>query len=64
MGQVIGETDSNGERAKSGAIGFQNIMATLYGVLGVDPEQTIPDFSGRPTYLLDDPKPIKALLGS
>jgi hypothetical protein len=63
MGQVIGETDSHGERAKSGAVGFQNIVASIYRVLGVDPTQTLPDFSGRPTYLLDDPKPIEPLFG-
>jgi hypothetical protein len=62
MGQVIGETDSRAERAKSGSITFQNIMATMYRVLGIDPEQAIPDFTGRPVCLLDDPNPVKGLL--
>jgi hypothetical protein len=62
MGQVIGETDSRGERAKSGSVGFQNIMATLYHVLGIDPSSSLPDFSGRPICLLDDQKPIEALI--
>ena len=62
MGQVIGETDGRGERAKSGATTFQNVMATIYNFLGIDLNATIPDFSGRPQFLLDDNKPIKELL--
>lgn len=63
MGQVIGETDARGERAKSGLTTFQNVMATIYSVLGIDLETALPDFTGRPTYLLDDNKPIPELLG-
>src|SRR5262245_34193975 len=63
MGQVIGETDSRAERSKSGTISFQNIIATIYHVLGIDPTKTLPDFNGRPQYLLDDPEPIAGLLG-
>jgi hypothetical protein len=62
MGQVIGETDSRAERAKSGSISFQNIVATIYHVLGVDPNTTLPDFNGRPQYLLNDKEPIKELV--
>lgn len=61
MGQVIGETDSRAERARAGSISFQNIMASIYKVLGVDPAQSLPDFTGRPTYLLDDCKPVEGL---
>jgi uncharacterized protein (DUF1501 family) len=63
MGQVIGETDSRAERSKSGDINFQNVMATIYRVLGIDPSATIPDFNGRPQYLLDHPKPVPQLIG-
>jgi hypothetical protein len=62
MGQVIGETDSKAFQSKSGTIGFQNIMSTIYHVLGIDPSITLPDFSGRPQYLLDDREPIAELL--
>lgn len=62
MGQVIGETDSRAERSKSGTIGFQNIMSTIYHVLGIDPSLTLPDFNGRPQYLLDDRDPIAELV--
>jgi len=62
-GLVVGETDSRAERAKSGSMSFQNVMATIYQVLGIDPKLTLPDYGGRPQHLLDDPTPIKELLG-
>ena len=43
-------------------IGFQNIMATIYHVLGVNPCVTLPDFNGRPQYLLDEREPVKELV--
>jgi hypothetical protein len=63
MGQVLGETDSRAERARAGSINFQNIMASMYSVLGVDPAQTLPDFTGRPTFLLDECKQVEGLHG-
>ncbi|MCE9526971.1 MAG: DUF1501 domain-containing protein [Planctomycetales bacterium] len=62
MGQVVGETDSRAEQSKSGHISFQNIIATIYRVLGIDPRTTLPDFSGRPQYLLDDHRPVRELV--
>jgi hypothetical protein len=61
-GQVIGETDSRAERPKSGSISFQNILATIYHVLGIDPALQLTDFNGRPQYLLDDREPIAELV--
>jgi hypothetical protein len=61
MGQVIGETDANAERAKSGAISFQNVMATIYHVLGIDPITRLNDFNGRPQHLLEERQPIAEL---
>jgi hypothetical protein len=61
MGQVIGETDRRAERSIDGKIGFQNIMATIYRFFGINPKSTIPDFNGRPQYLLDDAEPITQL---
>src|SRR5262249_4113828 len=48
MGQVIGETDSRAEQSKSGKISFQNVLATIYHVLGIDPSMQLTDFNGRP----------------
>src|SRR5262249_3604319 len=59
MGQVIGATDSRAEFAKSSATNFQNIMATIYHIFGIDAKTALPDFTGRPQHLLDDPEPIR-----
>jgi hypothetical protein len=40
----------------------QNFLATLYRHLGVDPQTALPDHSGRPVFLLDDPTPIKEVM--
>jgi hypothetical protein len=61
-GQVVGETDARGERAKDRPFKPSNVLATLYHVLGIDPATTFPDHNGRPTYLLDDREAIPALL--
>jgi hypothetical protein len=62
-GQVVGETDSRGGRPKSRPLHAQNVLATVYRVLGIDPAQTFPDFSGRPQYVLDEREPIQELIG-
>lgn len=62
MGQVIGATDPRGERPKGIPYTPQNVLATLYSVLGIDPVTTLPDHSGRPVYLLDDRDRIAELV--
>src|SRR5262249_49445394 len=62
MGQVVGATDKKGGRAIGQPYTPQNVLATLYRVLGIDPERTLPDHQGRPMYLLDDRRPIDELL--
>ena len=42
---------------------FQEVLATVYHHLGVDPDATtLPDLNGRPRYLVDDCRPIPELL--
>jgi hypothetical protein len=53
-GQVIGATNHRAERAVDRPVHFQEIFATLYHNLGLDPSSTtIPDLNGRPHYLVD-----------
>jgi hypothetical protein len=55
-GQVIGSTDKYADHAKDRPVHFQEIFATLYHNLGLDPRtNTVTDLSGRPHYLVDDP---------
>jgi hypothetical protein len=62
MGQVIGETDSRGERAIDKPYTVQQVLSTLYYTLGIDPSQTFPSNSGRPMYILEDLEPIRELI--
>ena len=41
---------------------MQNVLATLYQLLGIDPAVTLRDHNGRPQYLLEDREPVAALL--
>ncbi|MBL8793084.1 MAG: DUF1501 domain-containing protein [Planctomycetia bacterium] len=63
MGQVIGATDGRAERIVGKSYTPNNMLATLYHVLGINPEcATVADLTGRPNYLLDDAKLIEELL--
>lgn len=62
MGQVIGSTDAWGERPQTRPYTPQNMLATLYHVLGIDPTITFPDHAGRPRFLLDDQNKIAELV--
>ena len=53
-GQIIGATNSRAEYATERPVNFQEVFATLYHNLGIDPHlATIPDLTGRPQYLID-----------
>jgi hypothetical protein len=62
VGQVIGETDAHGGRAKGTPYTPSNVLASLYRHLGIDPAVTIPDHSKRPMHVLDDREPVRELL--
>jgi hypothetical protein len=62
MGQVVGETDACAERAKGKPYTPQNVLATIYHVLGIDPIRAFPDYQGRPIHLLDDREKIQELI--
>ena len=53
-GQVIGSTDRLGGEAADRPVHFQEIFATMYNNLGINPNTTtVPDLTGRPHYLVD-----------
>jgi hypothetical protein len=55
-GQVIGATNRLGEYAKERPVHFQEVIATLYHNLGIDPvATTVNDPTGRPQHLVDRP---------
>jgi uncharacterized protein (DUF1501 family) len=61
-GQAIGATDDRGGYPTTHPYSTQNVLATLYRVLGIDSATTLPDHNGRPRYLLDDRRLIKELV--
>jgi hypothetical protein len=61
-GQVIGSTDKLAGYPKDRPVSFQEVFATLYHNLGIDPSTAITDRSGRPMYLLDEREPISELI--
>jgi Protein of unknown function (DUF1501) len=61
-GQVIGSTDKQAAYVKDRPISFQNVFATIYKNLGIDPGAAIPDRSGRPMHLLDEQQPIREVV--
>lgn len=61
-GQFVGTTNARGEVAKDRPVSVQQVLATLYHALGVDPATTLQNNSGRPMYLLDEQAPIAELV--
>ncbi len=61
-GQAIGTTDRLGEFAKERPVHFQEVFATLYHNLGINPEATtLADPTGRPQYLVQK-APLRELI--
>ena len=60
-GQIIGATDAHGESSTGQPIRIQNVLASVYCVLGIDPSMTFRDFNGRPQYDLENRMPVSGL---
>ncbi len=61
-GQVIGSTDARGERPQSRPLTPNDLWATVYHHLGIDPLHTFPDHTQRPMHILPFGEPIAELL--
>ena len=65
MGQVIGATNAKAEYPTERPYSPQDLLATVYRHLGIDPSLTLVDHTGRPTRILESGEPIPELsLGS
>ena len=63
VGQVIGATDKLGAYATSNPIHYQDVLATIYHNLGIDPNTFVSDISGRPVPILPGTaRPIERLI--
>jgi hypothetical protein len=63
MGQVIGSTTSKGERPADRPLKTQDVLATIYHSLGIDPRHEFMDLAGRPVPILSAGQPISELVG-
>jgi len=63
-GQAVGETDRWAGQVLGGAVTFQDVTATLYHLLGLDPFRpgTLTDATGRPHALVESGRIIGALV--
>jgi hypothetical protein len=62
MGQVIGESAAKVDVPKTTPIGPQDVMATIFQVLGIDRRTQFVNQAGRPTYMIENGRPIEALV--
>lgn len=62
MGQVVGESAAKVDVPASKPIGPQDLMATIFHVLGINQQTQFLSPSGRPVYMLEKGKPIAELV--
>jgi hypothetical protein len=62
MGQVVGESSAKAEVPKTTPITPQDLMATVFHVLGLPQDLHYKDQSGRPMPMIDGGKPIAELI--
>jgi hypothetical protein len=62
LGTVVGSTDARGEHPKDRPLAPDDLWATMFRHLGIDPEMTFPDRLGRPLPILSGGQPIAELI--
>ena len=62
VGQVVGASNRHGEVPIDAPYRPENVLATVYHHLQIDPATTLSDFNGRPRHLLDHRQIIKELI--
>jgi len=61
-GVVVGSTNARGEEPGDRPIRPGDVLATVYRHLGIDPDQELPDRSGRPVKVLANGDAIRELI--
>jgi hypothetical protein len=62
MGQVVGATNARGEYPTTTPISPQDLLATIYRHLDIDPEHHFNDTQGKPVPILSGGTPIRQLI--
>jgi hypothetical protein len=63
MGQAIGQTDAKAEYPKDRPLAPEDVLATMYQVLGIDTEREYFNEAERPVKILGTGQPIAELIG-
>ncbi|HEY5315969.1 MAG TPA: DUF1501 domain-containing protein, partial [Pirellulales bacterium] len=63
MGQAIGQSDAKAEYPKERPLGPEDILSTMYHVLGIDQDKEYYNDAERPLKILGTGSPIKELVG-
>ncbi|HEV7223594.1 MAG TPA: DUF1501 domain-containing protein [Pirellulales bacterium] len=61
-GQVVGATNARAEHPVERPLTPDDLLATVYHVLGIDPSISFPDHAGRPVPILDVGRPIAEII--
>jgi hypothetical protein len=61
-GRVVGRTNALGLEAQERPVAVQDLFATIYGRLGVDPNKKYLSPTGRPVKILEGGEPIQEML--
>ncbi len=61
-GTVYGASDAQAAFVKDKPVSTGDICATIYHCLGIDPEMTVRDHSGRPLAIAQGGRPIRDIL--
>lgn len=62
-GTTFGTSDKEGAYPAEDPVRPEDLAATLYDALGIDPNLHVPDREGRPTPLIQDGRVVKAVFG-
>lgn len=61
-GRVVGETTADGTAVAKRPVAVEDLFATFYHLLGIDPDKKFTSLSGRPVKVLEGGTPVKELL--
>ena len=61
-GQVVGETDAYGELPAERPVGPEDVLRTVYHLLGIDSDKEYRTTTGRPVRVLDKGEVIREAL--
>ena len=59
---MYGASDAQAAYVKDRPVSTADICATIYECLGIDPDMTVPDKTGRPVAINQGGQPIRGIL--